>query len=110
MALTVESRVKDIRVLQSGESEIVYEETHKDLAGNKLKVPGLFVVSIPLFVGADPSRVIARLRYRKSDGKLSWFFNLYRDDEVLRLALDSAMIKASAETGLPAFEGAPEQV
>jgi uncharacterized protein YfdQ (DUF2303 family) len=110
MALTIESAVKDVRVLQSGEMEVSYEEVHKDGRGEKLVVPGLFIVSIPLFIGSEPSRLIARLRYRKTDGRrLVWLFQFYRADIALRAALEAALERAGEETGLPFFQATPER-
>lgn len=108
LALTVEANVKDFRILQTGEAEISYEEVHKDSRGEKLRVPGLFVVNIPIFVDADPRRLIARLRYRKKEGRIVWFYSLYQAREIVREAMTEAMNTAEAETGIPAYEGTPE--
>lgn len=108
MAISVEARVKETRVLQSGESEVIFEEVHKDGAGQKLIVPGLFIINIPLFLDGKPTRVLARLRYRRQEGRLSWFYQLYRPDLVMRDALHADLEQAGAATGLPVFEGTPE--
>jgi uncharacterized protein YfdQ (DUF2303 family) len=108
MQINVEARVKDIRVLQSGESEVLYEEVHKDGAGQKLIIPGLFVVQIPLFIDGDPVRLLVRLRYRRNDGKLTWFYQLYRPDIVMRARLKDDCDTIASETSLPIYEGSPE--
>ncbi len=107
LALNVESTVKEIRVLQSGEAQIQYDEVHKDGAGKPLTVPGLFVISIPLFVGAEPTRLIARLRYRRDNG-IKWSFHLWRWAEAVRQSLISDLDRAAKDTGLPTFEAMPE--
>jgi uncharacterized protein YfdQ (DUF2303 family) len=108
MAISVEARVKETRVLQSGESEVIFEEVHKDGAGQKLIVPGLFIINIPLFLDGKPTRVLARLRYRRAEGRLTWFYQLYRPDIVMRDALHADLEQAGTATGLPIFEGSPE--
>jgi uncharacterized protein YfdQ (DUF2303 family) len=108
MQIAVDARVKEVRNLQSGEAEIVYEEVHKDGSGQKLVVPGLFVLNLPLFVGSQPTRLVARLRYRRQDSKITWFYQLYRADLVLRAELQNAFDQVGTETGLPTFEAAPE--
>lgn len=108
LALTVEANVKDFRILQSGEAEISYEEVHKDSRGEKLRVPGLFVVNIPIFVDDEPRRLIARLRYRKKDGRIVWFYSLYQAREIVRLAMAEALNRSGEETALPVYEGMPE--
>lgn len=109
MSIAVESRVKEVRTLQSGEVEVAYEEVHKDGSGVRLKVPGLFVVSIPLFVGGERKRLIARLRYRKQDARLVWFYQFYRANDVFNAAMerDAQIVKAACE--VPVFYGTPEK-
>ena len=107
LEICVEGKFKEIRTLQSGEAEVTFEEVHKTGAGEKLIVPGLFVVNIPLFVGGERERVIVRLRYRKVDG-IVWIFQLYRADVVMREALERALIDVGERTSLPCFEGTPE--
>jgi len=109
MSIAVESRVKEVRTLQSGEVEVSYEEVHKDGTGARLTVPGLFVVSIPLFVGSERERLIARLRYRKQDARLVWFYQFYRANDVFKAAMerDAQTVKAACE--VPVFYGMPER-
>lgn len=108
MSVTVEAKIRDFRTLASGETEIAYEEVHKDGSGAKLIVPGLFIVSVPLFVDAAPTRVLARLRYRKKDGLLAWFYQLYRADAEVREAMRQDADRVASETSMPMFEGSPE--
>lgn len=108
LSISVEAKVRDFRTIQSGETEISYEEVHKDGSGAKLIVPGLFVVRIPLFVDGEPTRLLARLRYRRVDSKIMWFYQLYRADLVLREAMRNDAQTAAKETALPLFEGSPE--
>lgn len=108
MQIAVEATVKEVRSLQSGEVEIVYDEVHKDGSGQKLIVPGLFVISIPLFIGADKTRLIARLRYRRQNQKLIWFYQLYQVENVMRESLLNDFEKVGRETSLPTFEASPE--
>jgi uncharacterized protein YfdQ (DUF2303 family) len=108
LQINVESKVSDIRTLQSGEAQISFEEVHRDGDGKPLKVPGLFMLSVPLFIGGDPIRVPARLRYRKSGASLSWAYHLYRWQDALRNALVSTVEEVAKETSLPVYEGEPE--
>jgi uncharacterized protein YfdQ (DUF2303 family) len=107
LALSVDTKVKEIRTLQSGEAQITYEEVHKDGAGQPLVIPGLFVINIPLFVGADPTRLIARLRYRRDNG-LKWSFHFWRWREDMRAHLENDLDAIRKETALPVYEGSPE--
>ena len=108
LAVHESSKVLAAVNLASGEGGITFETEHHDGNGEKLSVPSLFCVGIPVFDGGDRYRVVARLRYRKSGGGLTWFYELYRHDRVFRDAFDGACTKAREDTGLPLFVGAPE--
>jgi uncharacterized protein YfdQ (DUF2303 family) len=108
LQINIESEVKGFTDLASGQVQIGYVEQHKDGAGQPLRVPGLFLVTIPFFVGADPVTLVARLRYRKNNQKLIWFYELWKWDTTMRKALLADLDKVRAETALPVFEGSPE--
>lgn len=108
ISVRVETDVKEARTIQSGEAEITFVEAHKDGSGNKLVVPGLFVVAIPLFNGGETQRLIARLRYRVVNGRVVWVYHLYRPDLVVQETVRAAMARAAADTSLPAYEASPE--
>lgn len=112
LQINVDSVIADIRTLQTGEGSIKFEEnhqtSHKDSDGKPLKIPGLIMLSIPLFVGGANVRVPARLRYRASGGKITWSYHLYRWKEAFRVALEDDVERVGAETELPVFEGHPE--
>ncbi len=100
--------VKNTVTLQSGESQVVFEEEHRDAAGNRLEVPGLFILQVNPFFQGDVARIPVRLRYRVADGKIFWFFQIYRPDLIItdRVRTDLDIIRA--KTALPVFEGSPE--
>jgi uncharacterized protein YfdQ (DUF2303 family) len=102
------SRVKNAQSLQSGEAQIIFEEEHRDANGNKLDVPGMFILAIPPFFQGAPTRIPVRLRYRLSGGNLIWICKLYRPDVYITEQVVRDMEKAGSETGLPTFQGAPE--
>jgi uncharacterized protein YfdQ (DUF2303 family) len=108
LQINVESKVSEVRVLQTGEAQISFEETHKDSDGRPLKVPGLFMLSIPLFIGGEPVRIPARLRYKRDGQGLKWSYHLYRWREFVRSALVEAGVDVGSETALPVYEGAQE--
>lgn len=108
MQVAVNSVVKHVQTLQSGEAEITYVEEHRDAAGNKLLVPGLFMLSVPVFFGGEPARIPVRLRYRKSGTDIIWFYQMWRPEEYVTGAVVKARDAVFVETGLPVYEGAPE--
>ena len=108
LKVNVESEVSAVTDLAGGQVQISYSEQHKDGTGQPLKIPGLFLITIPMFVGGDPVTIVARLRYRKSGSKLVWFYELWKWDVTMRLALLKDLETIREQTSLPVFEGAPE--
>ncbi len=108
LQVTVESKVRDNFKLQSGEASLIFEEVHKDAAGQNINVPGLFYLSIPAFVGGEKKRIPVRLRYRLKDGSVIWRFQLYRADLIIHEAIEKAVQYAKESTALPVFYGEPE--
>lgn len=109
LKITAEATVKEIRDLRSGEAEIAFEERHRDANGQPLHVPGLVMFKAPVFDGGEVKRFVARLRYRRQEGRIVWRFVLYRPVDIVREAVDAAAARASAETDLPVYSGAPER-
>jgi uncharacterized protein YfdQ (DUF2303 family) len=108
MQVHVESVVKDVTHLASGEASIIFEEMHKDGDGKPLKVPGIFMLSIaPFFMGEKISLPV-RLRYRKKGTGLVWFYQMYRPDQFVTERVRDDLITVADKTELPTFEGSPE--
>ncbi len=100
--------IKEARNLSSGEGQLVFDSQHVDADGKPLTVPNLFMICIPIFARGDLYRLLARLRYRKANGGLVFWFELWRHDLAFEQAFAEACDKVAAATGLPLFIGAPE--
>ncbi|MBY6239848.1 DUF2303 family protein [Methylosinus sp. Sm6] len=107
LQVNVGAKVKNSVTLQSGESEVVFTEEHTNAQGEKLIVPGLFMISLPAFESGEPVRIPVRLRYRAATA-IKWFYQLYRPDFWLREQIKNDLLTAALATSLPAYEGAPE--
>jgi uncharacterized protein YfdQ (DUF2303 family) len=105
----VHAKAKQGIRLQTGERQVEFSEEHLNAKGEAVVIPGIFMVSVPAFVDGDAVRIPARLRYRVTGGKVVWFYQLYRWEFFLREQVGHDLRDASDKTGLPAFEGAPEQ-
>lgn len=108
LEITVGCKVKRKEILKSGERAIVFEDEHKTAAGETIDIPGIFMLCLPPFIGGEVLRMPARLRYRIAGGDVLWSYQLYKPDFWLREHVRANLAEAAAETGLPAFEGAPE--
>lgn len=104
------SVVGDVVRLASGEGSVTFTVEHEtqDAKGEKFTVPPAFGVAVPVFRGEAPFCVIARLRYRKSGGKLVLWYELYRADLTFDTAVNDAVEKVQSETGLIVWKGQPE--
>lgn len=108
LAVSVDSKVARAVTLQTGEGEMVFTEVHKDGSGQKLVIPGVFMLSLPVFFRGEHVRIPARLRYRVKDGSVLWFFQLWRPDVYVSDAVARGRDAVTVETGLPIYEGSPE--
>lgn len=94
--------------LQTGETQIAFASAHQDEQGAPLKVPGAILLALPVFRGGAAYQVPARLRYRVSEGAVSWFYQLYRPESYGEHAFREACDRAKSETKVPLFMGKPE--
>lgn len=108
LQINAEVRVKTALKLQSGESQLVFEEDHKNADGQPISVPGVFVINIPIFHGGAATRIPVRLRYKLRDGAINWTFLLHRPDVYITEEVRRDLERAARETELPKFEGKPE--
>jgi uncharacterized protein YfdQ (DUF2303 family) len=108
LAINEGTKVHQAVNLGSGEATVQYVSEHQDGAGNKLVVPNLFMIAIPVFVAGPIYQMAVRLRYRVRNGGITWFYELYREDKVFEHAFEEACDHAETETSLPLFVGAPE--
>jgi uncharacterized protein YfdQ (DUF2303 family) len=109
LSIRVGQRVTQHVNTSTGEAVIGFEEKHEGEGGGPLKVPGGFLIAIPVFKNGPLYQVPARLRYRVQGGSVVWWFALQRTDEVWDHAINEACAQAEEGTTLPVFFGKPEQ-
>jgi hypothetical protein len=100
--------VKQHAKLTSGEAQIVFSTEHKTSDGKPLRVPGVFLIGIPVFKNGPVYRIIARLRYRVKEGEIKFQYELWAADRSFDDAFQQACARVVAETELPIFFGQPE--
>ena len=74
------------------------------------KIPSAFLVGIPVFEAGALYRLEARLRLQLKDGRPWFSFALPLADAVKRDAFNEVRAKVAAETDLPVYAGAPEEI
>lgn len=111
MALTFEAnqdmRFKSAIRLQNGGVQMSFVQDDDAQTLQKMSVFDRFSLGFPVFWNGDAYRVDARLRYRVRDGKLSFWFELIRQDKVLEAATQTLIAQIREKTGNPFFFGEP---
>ncbi|TCR69721.1 DUF2303 family protein [Bosea sp. BK604] len=108
LQVNVDSAVKNVVNLTTGEAQIAFEERHSDSNGQPLKVPGLFMLNIAPFFMGEKITIPVRLRYRPAGGKIRWFYQMYRPDLHVTERVRDDLSTVADRTGTPTFEGSPE--
>jgi uncharacterized protein YfdQ (DUF2303 family) len=108
LEIYVGSKVKQGVRLSSGERTIEFKEEHSGANGERIEIPGLFIISIAAFMDSEPVRILARLRYKMPSGEVKWMYQLYRWELDLRERIQSNLEHVAQKTQLPCFEGTPE--
>lgn len=113
MALTFEAnqdmRFKSALRLQSGGVQMSFVQDDDAQTLQKMQVFDRFSIGLPVFWNGDAYRIDARLRYRVRDGKLTFWFELIRQDKVLEAATQTLITTIREKTGNPFFFGDPFQ-
>lgn len=108
IAITVDAKFEQKLNTSSGEGLLAHHEEHKDQAGEPIKVPGAFAISIPVFRLGGHFAVPVRLRYRLLQNRsVAWMLSPQRLDKVFELALADAAQTIHARCELPVYRGAP---
>ena len=97
--------------LDDGTVQMLYDQTIDASAGKsgRLDIPTEFVLAISPWLGEDPYRVRARLRYRLRSGQLHLGYKLDHADRVLRDSLEAIALTLSEKFGdADVFVGMPE--
>ena len=108
IAVNEKSKVKSAINTSTGEVQIHYESEHQTANGQRLTVPSLFLIGIPIFDGDVADKVLVRLRYRMQEGSISWLYEMYRPDRIVDIAFAALAEQAKDGTGLTMFMGQSE--
>jgi uncharacterized protein YfdQ (DUF2303 family) len=111
MALSFEAnqdmRFKSAIRLQSGGVQMNFVQSDDDQTIAKMQMFDRFSLGMPVFWNGDAYQLDARLRYRVRDGRLTFWFELIRQDKVLEAATNTIIEKIRDKTGNPFFFGDP---
>lgn len=111
MALSFEAnqdmRFKSAIRLQSGGVNMSFIQTDDAQTVAQMQMFDRFTLGMPVFWGGDAYPLEARLRYRQREGKLTFYYELIRQDKVLEAATQTIITTIRETTGNPFFFGDP---
>lgn len=104
------SVVQNTVSISSGECDIIYKNEHaaSDSQGEKMTVPGWFLIAIPLFKKGFFDTIPVRLRYRKKSGVIYWSCMLLDIEKYTEDAYEDLVNSVATAHTLPLFNGNPE--
>ncbi len=106
LTIRANQTVKNHVNLSTGETELAFVETHAGEDGTPIKVPGAFLITIPVFEGGAHYQIAVRVRYRAARGAIAWKLDVYRMDLAIEHAIGEVLAKVRA-SDLTVFEGSP---
>lgn len=107
LSLTVTEKVTQAVSLATGEVQLSYASTHDGPNGaGSMKVPGAFLLAIPVFEGGALYQIPVRVRYRSKEGAILWSLVPYRAEATFEHAVREVCDRVAAATSVPLFYGA----
>lgn len=112
VALTLQAKTEvnfnSHRRLDNGQIQLAYAEAITATAGGagNIEIPREFAIGVRLFKNGDGYKVKARLKYRLGAGKVKFWYELDRPENVIEEAFN-AYIATARETGFTLLIGKP---
>lgn len=111
MALSFEAnqdmKFKSAIRLQSGGVQMSFSQDDDNQTIQKMQMFDRFAIGLPVLWNGDGYLIEARLRYRVREGKLTFWFELIRQDKTLEAATKTTIAHIREKTGTPFFFGDP---
>ena len=89
----------------TGESTVDFSSEHTDATGEKVKVPNMFLIVIPILKGGKSYQLPCRLRHRLKNGQIIWWYEVIDLDKAIAAAIDEELNKIKEDIALPVFYG-----
>lgn len=103
-----EKRLRSKINLQSGGVRFEFVEDEDKDTRTSMQVFERFTLGLPVFDGSTNAYpLVARLKYREKDGKVTFWYELIRPDRVFKTAVSEVISKIKDQTGFPIVFGEP---
>lgn len=103
---TEATEFKHVRDRSSGEGMVIEATNHVDAAGDRVQIPNLFVIGIPVFDGGQSYPLAVQLLFTLRGG-LKFRVEVHDPETAFRHAFTRAAETARDQTGLPLLYGRP---
>lgn len=105
--VTANSRTVTRVNVDTGEGALMFESNHVGADKQKISVPKLFMIAIPIFERSPfHYRIPVRIRYRL-EGGIKWTFTMFGADDVIDQAIREAAEHVKEGTAATLFYGVP---
>lgn len=98
-------RFKSAVRLQNGGVNMSFVQDDDTATLAQMKIFERIAIGIPVFRNGDAYQITARLRYRVRDGKLTFWYELIREDKVIEDATNNLINRIKQETGVYFYHG-----
>lgn len=93
--------------LQNGGVQMSFSQDDDNQTIQKMQMFDRFAIGLPVFWNGEGYLIEARLRYRVREGKLTFWFELIRQDKTLEAATKTTIDMIRSKTACPFFFGDP---
>lgn len=110
--ISVSAEVKSAYDPQTGARTLHFQEASNIKAssdGRKVTLPEMFLINVPLFVGAAPQTLPIRLIYRLQNQAVKWWFLPVEWQRLMREAVLAESKRIAEATNVPLFQGVPHR-
>jgi uncharacterized protein YfdQ (DUF2303 family) len=102
---TCDKRFKSRLNIQGGGVNLLFVDQDNPETEQRMRVFERFSLGVRVFLNGTAYQLDARLKYRHSGGKLSFWYELIRADRVFEDAIKAEFVKVKSATGFPLLYG-----
>lgn len=105
------SEVQNAKNIATGECSLVYKSDHSavNAGGEKITIPGWFLIAIPIYRNGPLDLIPVRLRYRKKQGLILWSLDLIDIEKYIAQSFEQFIETIAKAFSLPLFYGEKER-
>lgn len=103
ISVNVDNEVEAKYDADTGEASMVFRERN-GMGAEKVKVPNLFLIAIPVLNAGDPWIIPVHLRYRTGQA-LTWYLELHQPERVFEKVFDETIAKVTEDTTIQPLRG-----